>query len=202
MLDFSSGPCYESASALGREALAEEVGEPSNAVVLRDFLTANYSRLHQRLQRFLGDPDLASDSLHDAWLRLGEMDAGVAVQSPGAYIYRVACNLATDRLRRNRAWQYTNDAYVELDEFVDPAPGPDSIAEVRFKLAALDRAMHELPGRLRAVLMSLRIYGMTRTEVAVRYSLSPRRVDTALREAVAYCVERTGGAGMHNEGCD
>jgi len=192
MLEMSIGSCCESVGAPGREAFAEEAGKPSGALVLRDLLAANYSRLHGRLQRFLGDPDLASDSLHDAWLRLGDVEVGVVVQSPEAYVFRVACNLATDRMRRNRSWQYASGADIELDEFADPAPGPAFIAEVRSSLAALDRAMHELPRRHRAVLMALRIDGMTRAEVAVRYQLSQRRVDTALREAVAYCVEQTG----------
>jgi RNA polymerase sigma-70 factor (ECF subfamily) len=44
----------------------------SHGALLRECLAANYSRLHARPMRHLGCPDLATESLHDAWLRLGE----------------------------------------------------------------------------------------------------------------------------------
>ena len=42
---------------------------------LSDFLVANYARLIGRLRARLGCEDLASDSLHDAWLRLADGSA-------------------------------------------------------------------------------------------------------------------------------
>lgn len=163
-----------------------------HGVVLRDFLTANYERLHQRLQRHLGCPDLASDSLHDTWLRLREITTPEFVQSPEAYVYRVACNLAMDRLRSDRPWQYSSDAETELENFVDPSPGPALIAEARSEITAVERAMQHLPRRHRAVLVGLRIEEMTRQEVAARYGLSLRSVDTALRQALDHCAGTTG----------
>ena len=48
---------------------------------LSDFLVANYARLIGRLRARLGCEDLASDSLHDAWLRLAD---GPAPEPGGA----------------------------------------------------------------------------------------------------------------------
>jgi RNA polymerase sigma factor (sigma-70 family) len=160
--------------------------------VLRDYLAANYGRLHRRLLRYLGCPDLASDCLHDAWLRLGDMTMPTAVQSPEAYVYRVACNIAMDCLRSSRSQQYAGNTETELDAIADPAPGPELIAEVRSNVAAMDRALQHLPRRHQAVLMALRIEERTRQEVAVCHGLSLRRVDTMLRQALDYCAEKTG----------
>ncbi|MDF3837880.1 sigma-70 family RNA polymerase sigma factor [Cupriavidus basilensis] len=159
---------------------------------LRECLVANYERLHRRLQRHLGCPDQASDTLHDAWLRLGDATLSTAVQNSEAYVYRVACNLATDQLRHFRPWQYTNDADTELENLADDSPSPDRIAEVRSDLAAVDRALDGLPRRHQDVLMNLRLEEMTRQEVANRLGVSLRHVDTLLRQALDHCAEQTG----------
>lgn len=158
------------------------------AIVLQDFLVENYDRLYRRLAYYLGCSDQASDCLHDAWLRLGEMDIPVTVSHPEAYVYRVACNLALDRLRSSRPWQSLAD-FEELETIVDPVPGPDQIAEARSELAAVERAIQSLPHRCLSVLFDLRINELTRQEVAIRHGLSLRRVDTLLRQTLDYCAE-------------
>jgi RNA polymerase sigma factor (sigma-70 family) len=179
-------PAPEAMDAVAPEAPAEDPG-----AVLREFLAANYARLHQRLQRHLRCPDLASDCLHDAWLRLGEMNVSVPVQNPEAYVYRVACNLAMDRLRSNRAWQYADVAF-ELEALADLSPGPDLIAEARSDLEAFERAMARLPRRHRSALIGLRVEQKTRQEVADWLRISLRSVDTVLCQALAYCAEHMG----------
>jgi RNA polymerase sigma factor (sigma-70 family) len=160
-------------------------------VALRDCLVANYDRLYRRLLRFLGCPDQAGDCLHDAWLRLGEMTISAAVQNPIAYVYRVACNVAMDRLRGNRFWQCAGDPDADPGDAVDPSPGPDLIAEARSDLAAVERAIRRLPVHHQCILMELRINELTRQEVATLHGISLRRVDTALRQALDYCAEYT-----------
>ncbi len=170
------------------EATNERLQEMRCGPPLRDVLVANYVRLHRRLTRHLGCADTASECLHDAWLRLGAMQARPAVQSPEAYVYRVACNIALDRMRSDRSWQYTRDAEAELQSFADQAPGPELIAEARSDLQAVEQAMQQLPVGHRTILIALRIDGMTREEVAVRSGLSLRRIDAALRRALACCA--------------
>lgn len=156
--------------------------------VLRGFLVTNYDHLRRKLMRHLGCADMASECLHDAWLRLGQSEVSGPVQSPEAYIYRMACNVAMDRIRSNRSWQYMGDADDVLERFVDETPGPDDIATVRSDLAAVERALQDLPRRHRAVLISLRIDEMTRQDVARRHDISLRSVDTVLRQALAHCA--------------
>lgn len=161
-------------------------------VVLRAFLTANYQYLHRRLARDLGCSDEASECLHDAWLRLGDMTPSEPVRSPGAYVYQTARNLAMDRLRSDRPWQYTAELDTALEFLVDHAPGPDAIAEARSAVEAVERAMQRLPHRHRSVLVALRIEEMTRQDVADRHCISLRRVDTALRQALDHCAHASG----------
>lgn len=165
---------------------------------LQTFLAANYVRLHRRLLRHLGCPDLASDCLHDAWLRLGEMNASEPVQNPEAYVYRVACNLAMDRLRSARVWQFADETGAAIDLVADGAPGPQRIAEARSDVMAVDRAMRCLPHRHQSILLGLRVHEMSRQEIAVRQGLSLRRVDTVLQQALEYCASQLRDRSSHN----
>lgn len=190
MLDLSTWLCLDAAGHADGCALGQDAGDGTADLLLRDFLVANYAGLHRRLARHLNCPDLASECLHETWLRLHGLAVPAIVQCPEAYVYRTACNLAMDRLRGNRYWQYLGD--VELERLADDVPGPDHIAAARSDLAAVERAMEHLPRRHRAVLVGLRIEEMTRQEVAARYGLSLRSVDTALRQALDHCAGKTG----------
>ena len=111
---------------------------PGQGAQLQAVLESNYAGLHRRLTRHLGCAELASDSLHDAWLRLGRLAAGDAdgaalAHSPVAYVFRVACNAAMDSLRRNRAWLYAGEGAGEddaglVDFLADTAAGPERLA--------------------------------------------------------------------------
>ena len=161
---------------------------------LREFLVANYARLYRRLLCYLGCPERASDSLHDAWLRLGEVTPAAPINSPEAYVYRIACNLATDQLRHHRPWQYSSTADTELEAQPDTTAGPEQMAEARSELAALERALQGLPRRHRDVLLSLRLDEATRQDVARQFDISLRSVDTLLRQALDHCAAQTGQA--------
>ncbi|MBN8752877.1 MULTISPECIES: RNA polymerase sigma factor [Variovorax] len=155
---------------------------------LSAFVTSHYVQLVRRLTRHLGCPDLASDALHDAWLRLADIDSFHLVGNPDAYVYRAACNAALDRLRSARLRQHAHEADAELARVADHAPGPHHIAEARSDVMAVDRAMRHLPHRHRSILVGLRVHEMSRQEVAIRQGLSLRRVDTVLDQALAYCA--------------
>ncbi|MDN2701187.1 sigma-70 family RNA polymerase sigma factor [Janthinobacterium sp. SUN100] len=178
------------ASNIADALVAEPFGEHAPGIVLRDFLAANYARLHRRLLRNLGCADLASDCLHDAWLRLADTSTPVSVQNPNAYVYRVACNVAMDELRGRRSAQYDDAAAIE--HLTDPAPGPDLIALARSDLAEVERAMQRMPYRHRSVLVALRIEEKTRQEVADEYQVSLTNIDTMLRQALDHCARETG----------
>lgn len=179
---------------------------PGQAPRLQAVLEGNYAALHRRLTRHLGCAELASDSLHDAWLRLGALTAGdgaALAHSPVAYVFRVACNAAMDSLRRNRAWLYADeeDGVASLVDFLaDTAAGPERLAELHADVRRLAQAVDLLPRRHRQVLEALRVDELTRQEVAARHDMSLRNVDTALRQALDHCARHTGYAAQGGVG--
>ncbi|SAI65810.1 RNA polymerase sigma factor [Bordetella ansorpii] len=156
---------------------------------LRDCLVEHYASLHRRLARRLGCPDLARESLHEAWLRLGDSAASQALRCPQAYVYRVACNVALDQLRARRPLQALDDSEAARPEEVpDARPGPQALAELRSDLRAVADVIGRLSRRDQAVLAALQLEDMTREQVAGRYGLTLRTVDTAMRRARHGCA--------------
>ncbi|WP_296560727.1 sigma-70 family RNA polymerase sigma factor [Pigmentiphaga sp.] len=166
--------------------LSDAPPSPDTAAQLRVHLVQHYAPLHRRLTRRLGCADLATECLHDTWLRLTRPVAG-EVASADAYVFRMACFLAMDHFRARPPGLSLDDPGSGCPELFDELPGPHAVAEARSSLAALFRAMQGLSRRQRAVLIALRVEERSRGEVAQWLGLSLRSVDTALRQALAHC---------------
>ncbi|OXS93193.1 hypothetical protein B7H01_15500 [Pandoraea apista] len=160
--------------------------------MLRECLESNYDRLLRRLSRRIGCSDTASDSLHEAWVRLGSATLPDAVHSAETYVFRMAYNLAVDQMRGCSMWASLADENDVFDVLPDRGPGPEAVAGARSELAALARALEAMSGHHRRVLMELRVDDLTREEVAARHGLSLRKVDTLLRQTLDYCAAQTG----------
>ncbi|MGV8866543.1 MAG: RNA polymerase sigma factor [Janthinobacterium svalbardensis] len=189
------------------QAANDVAAVPGQGAQLQAVLESNYAGLHRRLTRHLGCAELASDSLHDAWLRLGAWTAwgGAALaHSPVAYVFRVACNAAMDSLRRKRAWLYADEGDGDgaglVDFLADTAAGPERLAELKADVRRLAQAVDLLPRRHQQVLEALRVDELTRQEVAERHDMSLRNVDTALRQALDHCARHTGHAALGGAG--
>ncbi|WP_183013890.1 RNA polymerase sigma factor [Achromobacter sp. UMC46] len=169
-----------------RPTLADLVAGGDTAARLRAHLSGSYAALHGRLARRFGCADLARECLHDTWLRLARPVAG-EVRQADAYVFRMACHLAIDRLRAQASWLSLDDPDAGLPEPIDESPGPQTVAEGRSALMALAQIMEGLPRRQRAVLIALRVEGRSRGDAAEWLGMSLRSVDTALRQALRHC---------------
>lgn len=160
---------------------------------LRRLLLDRYDHLRASLTRRLGSSDLASDALHDAWLRLAKAEAVGPVSNPSSYLYRVLLNVAHDRQTVERR----HVSAVEIDgvlDLADEAPDPSNVAETRADLQALEVVMAELTPRQRDILLAARLDNMPRQEIADRLGISLRLVTKELQVAHEYCLARMGRA--------
>jgi RNA polymerase sigma factor (sigma-70 family) len=152
---------------------------------LRQLLVDRYYDLRDRLTRRLGSIELASEALHEVYLRLDRADRPGVVNSPAAYLFRAAYNIASDHRRTEN--RHAGRAVVDGLDIPDRSPGPDGIAEARAELAALERALLTLPPRQRAILIAARYELIPRAEIARRYKISRRLVQAELQRALEAC---------------
>lgn len=159
---------------------------------LRRLLVDRYDDLRSRLTRRLGSADLASEALHEVYLRLDRPDGPGAVTSPIAYLFQAAFNIASDarRMESRRVVQTIADG---LDEIPDRRPGPDGIAEAKVELARLVQALLALPPRQRAILIAARYQQIPRAEIAKRYKISRRLVQLEMQRALEACKDYLDG---------
>ena len=150
-------------------------------LVLLNYLGRHDASLKQRLTRKLGNADDAGDALHDTWLRLkGNEDHGT-VQNPGAYLSRMAVNIAVDVQRRQSRLLSGDEVEELLEEIEDPAPGPARTAEIRSDLDAVLTLLDRMPERRRAVALLVHAEGLTQNEAAQRLGVSLRTVEYELK---------------------
>jgi RNA polymerase sigma factor (sigma-70 family) len=151
--------------------------------VLLNYLNKRYANLKGRLTRMLGNADLASDALHDTWLRLHAKDDQRPMQSPGAYLVRMAVNIAVDIQRRQGRMLGGDEVDQLLEAMVDPVPGPEQISEARSEMAALHEVIHKMPERRREIVILVHLEEVTHKEAAERLGVSLRTVEYELKRA-------------------
>lgn len=156
---------------------------------LRELLTQRYEDFKNRLAWKLGSSDLANDALHDTWVHLEKRNEdGGPISNPGAYLMRVATNLALDRLQRERRYMSSDDLDILMAETVDPAPGPSQIVHARDEVEQLATVIESMPKRRRAIFLAVRVDGLSNQEAANRFGVSPRLIGLELKRAHEYCV--------------
>lgn len=156
---------------------------------LRDLLLADYTEFDRRLTHRLGSADFASDVLHETYLRLEGITDLAPVRSPKAYLFRIALNIANDH-RRAETRRLTVDEVDCLLDLPDDQPDAAQVTEDRSEMRLLRRAIAELPGRRRQVLMLSRIEGLPNREIARLLGVTVRTVETDLKQAIEHCADR------------
>jgi RNA polymerase sigma-70 factor (ECF subfamily) len=169
-----------------RGALAKD-GEGSSS--LRIFLVNRYSDLKHRLARRLGSSDWAEDALQDTYLRLDGVEAVGEIRNPAAYLLRAAFNIALNQ-RRADSRRLSAADIAALVHVADDAPDALRVIESKSDMMNLKRVMAELPPRTREILLASRLDGMSRREIAERFSVSVSTVEKELRRAQEFCVTR------------
>jgi RNA polymerase sigma-70 factor (ECF subfamily) len=142
----------------------------SGRVLLRRLLVSGYEDLKRRLTRRFGSADMATEVLHETWLRLDHATEIGTVQRPKSYLYRMALNVAIGRRRADTSWFGKAELEVLLrsgDDQLDP----EHIVSMRSEIAALEHVLGELPYR----------------DIAKRMGISLRSVEREMSRAFEHC---------------
>jgi RNA polymerase sigma-70 factor (ECF subfamily) len=144
-----------------------------------DLYEAHARRVFTVIRRLVGDEHLAEDLAQEAWVRAFEklhLFRGEAAF--GTWIYRLATNVALNRLRRSSKREGVESA-AELPRV---ARAPDD-AVVNRRVLAL--AMDQLPPGYRRVLVLHDVEGWTHEEIAASLNCSAGTSKSQLHKARA-----------------
>ena len=162
----------EQADLLARVAL----GDRQAAEALTDMIAPRVLRFAARM---LGDLPEAEDVTQEAMLRLWRMapnwqDGGA---QPSTWVFRVASNLCTDRLRRRRP-----QALVGID-LPDPGQSQDARLMQMARAQALEGALQALPERQRQAVILRHLEGLTNPEIAAIMMVGVEAVESLTARA-------------------
>lgn len=161
----------------------------SSLLVLRQLFLTSYGELKAKLAQRLGSADLADDAVQDTWLRLNRVEQVGHVGSPVNYLYRIALNVARDRILSER--RYLGSAEIEkMLDLADETADPSASIEARSELRLVEMFISELPSRQRDILVAARLDGLSRSEIAKRLGISLSLVEKELKSAHEYCLAR------------
>ena len=158
---------------------------------LRHLLADRYDEFRRRLTRRLGSADLASETLHETYLHLDRVEPLGSVQSPGAFLLRIAFNIAADRGRAETRRAKRHEIRAVLD-VADEVPSPERAVEARREVARLEAALEELTPRRRLIILWSRLESVPLRVIADRLGISQRLVEIELKHALEHCAERLG----------
>jgi len=161
----------------------------TGAAHLRDMLIAGYDQLKRRLTRRFGSAEVATEVLHETWLRLGQLPDASPVHKPDSYLYRMALNVAVDRKRADDRW--TGKAALQaLLRSDDNLLDTERVVAVRSDIAELGRALAELPERRRQIFIAALVDDEPYRDIANRFGISVRSVEREMNRSFDHCAKR------------
>jgi RNA polymerase sigma factor (sigma-70 family) len=135
-------------------------------------------------------PRLAIDDVvQEAFIRVLRARAAGELQSPKAFLFATARNLALDQLRRHHVSR--TDSLVETDysNVLDEHESiPESVARNQ-ELALLTEAVQSLPDRCRQVMTLSIVYGLSQRVIGEKLGISDRTVAAQLAIGTMKCTD-------------
>lgn len=159
---------------------------------------AEFERLFSRLEkpvynvvyRWVWREQDAADIVQEAFLRLWRMRDEVRDETVEALVFRIAINLASNKRRKRKLWQWTGlSAVAELASSANPETaltGARDRTQVR-------EAIDGLPEKLRRVVVMTELSGLPYAEVASALEIPVGTVGSRRNAALAKLRDKLGG---------
>ena len=157
-------------------------------------LLAAYFARRANLVRYLtartGSSAAAEDLAQELYLRIARLEPGHEAESPIAFLYRAAANLASDHQRgarraaeRERRW--TQDNVIQFTgRAVAAEPAADQALAARQRLAALVEAARTLPPQMGRAFTLHKLEGLSQAETARAMGISVKVVEKHVSAAL------------------
>jgi len=155
----------------------------SNINILELFLSVR-PKLEAAIFRLVRCHSTAADLLQETWLHLSHIEPSRPIGNAGAYVHRVAVNLALDHVRsEKRRRNFDRGASSLLDQGADERT-PERVLAGREQIAAFQRAVAELPARSRQIFFMNRFEGKPHRRIAEELGVSETTVNFHIRRVL------------------
>lgn len=180
----SDPPAAPAAAAVPDRAHAEHVAQlfrDHNSMLIRFLVT--------RLQSVAEAHEVAQE----AYVRVLQLDKPGASNLLRAYLFRVAQNLAIDRMRRRATRRQVSLDETTMEDLAEDLSEPSRHAIAHEELTTIARCLRELPDRCVKAFLMYRMDGETQAGIARQLGVSERMINMYIRQAMLYCRLRLDG---------
>ena len=153
-----------------------------------------YRQQHQALINFLqsklGSTQEAYDVAQETYERLLNNDKTALINNPKAFVFRMASNLAIDRIRQRKIRGDDEVGDFDAADLVSPILPPDEQIEIELTVAMVRMFIAELPPKCRSAFLYYKFEERDYSEIAGMLGVSESMIRKYVIRAVVYCRER------------
>ena len=144
------------------------------------------SEIKTYLRRRVRCAETAAELTQETFVRFMRSAARTPIESPRAYLYRIAANLLTDHSRKKsvRLEVVSEDA---VDQVADSHPGAEQTVLAKEELRRLQQAVDVLPPRRQEIFILHKYEGLSYSEIAERLGISKNTVMVQMMKALSFC---------------
>lgn len=164
----------------------------------------NEGALKRYIRRFIRSREAADDLAQEAFLRAFAAESGRVIESPKAFLFKVAKNLALNELARQSSMTTESLGDFEGQEVLEDSSqaAVEDVVDSRERIRLLACAVAALPPQCAKVFMLRKMQGLSQKEIAVRLNISVRTVENHVALGLSRCraYMRASGGGTAGEG--
>jgi RNA polymerase sigma-70 factor (ECF subfamily) len=170
-----------------------------------DAYQENEVALKRYLKRFIRSGEAADDLAQEAFLRAFAAETGRVIESPKAFLFKIAKNLALNELARQSSMATEPLGDFENQNVLEDSshPAVEDVVDSRERIRLLARAIAALPPQCAKVFMLRKMQGLSQKEIAARLNISVRTVENHVALGLSRCrtyMRAHGGAGGEGSG--
>ncbi len=186
--------------AFARRGYFVAIQVSNNRAAITEAFLANKASLARYITTFFVGREEIEDTLQQTYLKTLVSGSRTEIRAPQAYLFRVARNIALNKITRNRKIFFENVESVDdaLASQMAEAETHDlsDLVYSQEKLAAFTEAVESLPPRCRTVFLMQKIDGSTYKEIGNELGISVRTVEKHLEKGLKRCAEHLGRKGF------
>jgi RNA polymerase sigma factor (sigma-70 family) len=136
-------------------------------------------------------PHDIEDIVQETYVRFCQFKSGEEIRSPGAFMTKIARNLAIDHIKRadfQLRSRMDEDVEIEFDELGCLIDEPFNQVASREEFAHFCEAVRNLPLQCRRVFVMKKVYNYSQREIARELDLSENTVEKHIAEGLKRCT--------------
>lgn len=163
---------------------------------LLDQIFSHRAALQKYLRKFTAGSEDVEDLVQEAYVRVCALPPGQDVDSPRALLFRIARNLAVDRVRQKISHATDDVADFEPLNVSSDEAEPDEQVDLRRRFESFCAAVDSLPPLCRRVFVLRKVYQLSHAEIAQVLGLSHSTIEKHVAKGLVRCRDRLRSLGL------